>query len=541
MADDDAAGRGARGRADRARPAAPRSTTAAPATRKAIRKAAAGVQPSASGSAGPAKRSTPRKTAAPATGAGAKKAARSPASPSPAKKGATTKRAPAAKQASTTEAAVGGSRARKAGAVLAGGPPAKTSGRRAGAGKAAARRLSAEQTFDDDWEAPAPPAEPLAEDPNARVRSLLRAAARSLEDRDRGQKLAPAPRVPPAEEPEPPTRVLIAPEPAAAAPIARARPAGAPPTQDMTIDDMAIDDMAIDDEAAAGGDAVKVEAVAGTAVEDRGEGARPAPVLADAASLREQRDEQEDWAPPEVLEAEDPPRPGRVTLAPPAPPAPPPGPSGPEPSATPPTPPPAWEPQPERRPGPGLPVLAIVLSLVLPLIGAVLGFVLATRARRRGAPLAGLARIVAVLAFVAWLVGGGLGVAAYARNDRGIDYSQLKVGDCFNSSASNEVRGIKVIPCSKDHNSEIFFLVTHPSAKGAPYPGKDQLVQFAADACLGQPLTDYLGVPLEQSKLKDFEIVPQASAWKDGRRVLVCGLDTGGQGRIKGSVKGTRR
>jgi hypothetical protein len=66
-------------------------------------------------------------------------------------------------------------------------------------------------------------------------------------------------------------------------------------------------------------------------------------------------------------------------------------------------------------------------------------------------------------------------------------------------------------------------------------------VQFAADACLGQPLTDYLGVPLEQSTLKDFEIVPQQSAWEDGRRVLVCGLDTGGQGEITGSVKGTRR
>jgi hypothetical protein len=100
---------------------------------------------------------------------------------------------------------------------------------------------------------------------------------------------------------------------------------------------------------------------------------------------------------------------------------------------------------------------------------------------------------------------------------------------------------VKVKPCAKAHNSEIFFLVTHPAAKGAPYPGKDQLVQFAADACLGQPLTDYLGIPLEQSKLKDFEIVPQASAWKDGRRVLVCGLDTGGEGRITGSVKGTRR
>ncbi len=148
--------------------------------------------------------------------------------------------------------------------------------------------------------------------------------------------------------------------------------------------------------------------------------------------------------------------------------------------------------------------------------------------------------VVGALVVLAAVVGGVLW--AYDKlTDEGVDYSKLKVGDCFGSSTSNEIRGIKVKPCSERHNSEIFFLVTHPAGPNEPYPGKDTLVQFAADSCLGQPLTDYLGVPLEQSKLKDFEIVPQESAWKDGRRLLVCGLDTGGGARITGSVKGTRR
>ena len=150
-------------------------------------------------------------------------------------------------------------------------------------------------------------------------------------------------------------------------------------------------------------------------------------------------------------------------------------------------------------------------------------------------------RVLALVVVLVLLVVGG-GVFAYLEwSDQGVDYSKLEVGDCFNSASSNEVRGIKVKPCSEPHDSEIFFLVEHPGGPEEPYPGKDALVQFAADACLGQPLTDYLGVPLEQSTLKDFEIVPQQSAWEDGRRVLVCGLDTGGQGEITGSVKGTRR
>ena len=100
---------------------------------------------------------------------------------------------------------------------------------------------------------------------------------------------------------------------------------------------------------------------------------------------------------------------------------------------------------------------------------------------------------------------------------------------------------MKVKACDEPHDSEVFFVVEHPAGPDEPYPGKDILVQFAADECLGQPLTDYLGVPLEQSSLKDFEIVPQESAWEDGRRVLVCGLDTGGEGQITGSVRGTGR
>jgi len=182
-------------------------------------------------------------------------------------------------------------------------------------------------------------------------------------------------------------------------------------------------------------------------------------------------------------------------------------------------------------------VLAIVVSVVVPVIGAIVGFVLATRARRRGAPLAGPARVIAGIALAVWLA---VGAILLLSKDQGTDYSKLKVGDCFDSSKSNEIRGIDVKPCSKPHNSEVFFLVTHPAKPSDAYPGKDALVQFAADACLAQPVADYLGTPLEGSKFKDFEIVPQASAWKDGRRLLVCGIDTGGDSRMTGSAKVTR-
>ena len=348
-------------------------------------------------------------------------------------------------------------------------------------------RLAAERTFDDDpWEKPAP--EPVREDPAARVRALLKAAALSLEGRDEPSRAAArsAPsKLPPAPGPAAPR--VLAPEPAPDQPVTR------------------------------------------TLI---------SPVTDDSGpELREPEDEG-DWSPPDVLDE------APAAVLPPPPPSPPrsaPPPLAPplEPQMTAASPPSAMQETSERR-GAGLSIVAIVLALVVPLVGAIAGFVLAGRARRRGAALAGVARIVSVLALVGWLAGAGVVGYAVLRDD-GVDYSQLKVGDCFDSSKSNEVRRVQVKPCSENHDSEIFFLVTHPAGPEDAYPGRDQLVQFAADACLGQPLTEYLGIPLEQSTLKDFEIVPQESIWKDGRRLLVCGIDTGGQGDITGSVMGTRR
>lgn len=344
--------------------------------------------------------------------------------------------------------------------------------------KAPRRQLAAERTFDDDWDEPAP--RQVRDDPAARIRGLLRAAAASLEAKDAPVRpVRPAPPAPPpAFADAPVTRVLVAPL------------------------------------------SPELEPEPGLGHDDE-----------------EEPEVEDGWSPPEVLEAAPPPPPRPVRS-----PSPPP-PVAPVQVSTPPPPPLPPPPEQEKRQaggGAGLSVVAIVAALVVPLVGAIAGLVVANRGRRRGASLAGLARVVSVLALVGWLVGGSV-LAFVTLRDEGVDYSRLKVGDCFGSAPTNEVRGVKVKPCAESHNSEIFFLVTHPAGRDAPYPGKDTLVQFAADACLGQPLTDYLGIPLEQSKLKDFEIVPQESAWTDGRRELVCGIDTGGQGDITGSVKGARR
>ena len=428
---------------------------------------------------GTAKKATAKKPA-PAKAAPAKKAVKAV----PATRATAAKKAPVARKVAP---------ARDRGATLAPRPK-----------KAPQMRLAAEQTFGDDdaWDEPAP--QPVREDPHARIRSLLRTAALQVEGR---LPAPPASAPPPAQRPTPPPP---APPPPVDEPVTRVLVSPPAPEEDEWLAEDSFEDELDEEE-------FEEWAAPEVLEEDEDEG------MSTIAS-----------APPLPAASAPPPPPARTDAAPPAP-------AAPTADFTPPPfEPPAPAPAAGKQKGAGSSVLAIVASLLIPVVGPIVGFFLARKARRDGAALSGLARVIAVVLLIAWLVAAGV-VAYRVLVDDGIDYSKLKVGDCFDSSTSNEIRGITLKPCAEPHNSEIFFLVTHPAGPNDAYPGKDALVQFAADACLGPPLTEYLGIPLEQSKLKDFEIVPQESAWKDGRRVLVCGLDTGGQGDVTGSVRGTRR
>ena len=462
----------------------------------------------------PAKRAAAKKVVVGKAAAKKAPVKKAPVKKAPLKKAAVRK-APAAAKAPARKLTSQTPRAQKAASTP---PPARDRGAiLSPRTKAPPRlRLAAEQTFDDDWEEPAP--KPVREDPGARIRGLIRAAALRLEENQAaaGGRAAPAPRpvAPPADPDEPVTRVLVAP----ASPEPEL---GDDFDDDLEDDDFEDDDF--EDEVDEGDDFEDEEDFEEEDFEDEpdedDDDDDPDAELKEELEVAEDdldEDEDEDeWDVPEVLDD------GTSTPRPPPPrPAPPPR---------------TWTPPPAPKPEPPAPTQTFE-----PAPHAAATFEPAPYGKRKSGRGIRWSVVAVVLLVVVLLVGGGT-FAYLALREDGVDYSKLKVGDCFDSAVSNEVRGVKVKPCAEPHNSEIFFLVNHPAPADAPYPGKDALVQFAADACLGQPLTEYLGVPMEQSKLKDFEIVPQESAWKDGRRVLVCGVDTGVEGGLEGSVKGTRR
>lgn len=292
--------------------------------------------------------------------------------------------------------------------------------------------------------------------------------------------------------------------------------------------------------------------------------------------------------PPDALEAPEPPGPGETTetMSPPPParvvrPRPGPAPAWSEPdpddlgavipppvhrSATPPPAPPApygkpgkpgkapKAPKPSGGPsgnGPSEPLakralLLAVLSIPLTALVAIAALLVAGRANRRlaarpgttGGGMVTAARVIAVLSLLGWLAVAGLVIANLVRPD-GVDYAKLKPGDCIDTPEGTEVRLLKVRSCDEPHDAEVFAVVTHPAAADDPFPGADALLAYAANACLGQPFTDYIGIPRAQSQLTEFEIVPESEAWFDGRRGLVCAVDKADRTPLTSSVRGS--
>lgn len=154
------------------------------------------------------------------------------------------------------------------------------------------------------------------------------------------------------------------------------------------------------------------------------------------------------------------------------------------------------------------------------------------RARRLLLLVVALAALGATAFFVAKVID---------RSGAGVDYSTLKVGDCIETPPRTEVRGVKKQPCAGAHDAEVYKIIAHDAPPGAPYPGTPALLDVASRSCLGQAFTDYVGRPRAESSLKNVEIMPKASAWKKGRRQIVCAVDTGGGAKLTGSVRGTNR
>ncbi|MEV7414643.1 septum formation family protein [Streptomyces sp. NPDC089919] len=146
-----------------------------------------------------------------------------------------------------------------------------------------------------------------------------------------------------------------------------------------------------------------------------------------------------------------------------------------------------------------------------------------------------------VLALVLGAAGAGQALGAPASEGT----NDLKVGDCFNSSAdlddyehesAQAPTSVDVVPCANAHQSETFAVFTLP--EGA-YPGEKKVIAMAGEKCSGDALADYVG---PDAKLPDsmsaYYYYPRSGNWALGDRQITCFLGDSA-GPTTGSVRAT--
>jgi hypothetical protein len=190
-----------------------------------------------------------------------------------------------------------------------------------------------------------------------------------------------------------------------------------------------------------------------------------------------------------------------------------------------------------------------VLGLLcfLPAAGLVLGLVALRQIRRGGGRGTGMAVAGAVLSsvgLVLWTVSLSAGVVADAWREfedgatgGGTAYA-LRRGDCFDSptgSLEGEAYGVEEVPCDREHDGEVFAVVTLPDG---PYPGDDELTETADDKCYalqGRYAADTWALPRD---VHVYYLVPSRESWRLDDREVVCLFGgVAGGGGLTGSLR----
>lgn len=114
--------------------------------------------------------------------------------------------------------------------------------------------------------------------------------------------------------------------------------------------------------------------------------------------------------------------------------------------------------------------------------------------------------------------------------------SAVAVGDCRLEAASGLPEDAEVVPCAEPHDEEVFHEVEMPDGAFS-----QEAIEAATLDCIGDPFTDFVGIPREESALGVYLIPPTEETWDqpDGRVVYCVLFDPAGP--VEGTLEGTAR
>jgi hypothetical protein len=146
-------------------------------------------------------------------------------------------------------------------------------------------------------------------------------------------------------------------------------------------------------------------------------------------------------------------------------------------------------------------------------------------------------RWIVRIAILAVILGGGF----LFRDRLSSSATELAVGDCFDvPTVKTNVRDVQHHPCTESHTGEVFAVVTHPAAKGAPPPAEAALFDYLGNTC-GPLFISFVGpIAAGVGQLDAGAFYPPDAGWNGGDRGITCYVYRVDGAAMTSSVKATR-
>ncbi|MGI8657590.1 MAG: septum formation family protein [Candidatus Limnocylindria bacterium] len=115
---------------------------------------------------------------------------------------------------------------------------------------------------------------------------------------------------------------------------------------------------------------------------------------------------------------------------------------------------------------------------------------------------------------------------------------ELRLGDCFNTTAEEEIGDVDGVPCTVAHEYEVFALHTYEG--DGTFPPDSALQSIFVRVC--EPAFEaYVGAPFATSEIFGSMISPTEGSWGSGDRSFTCVLYDPNDAELTESLAGAGR
>lgn len=129
--------------------------------------------------------------------------------------------------------------------------------------------------------------------------------------------------------------------------------------------------------------------------------------------------------------------------------------------------------------------------------------------------------------------------AAACSDDGPSTAADLDAGDCVAGDVEAVTAEVEVVDCDEEHVLQAFGSV---EPDDGDFPGVEELDALGFEQCQGALFESFVGIPyVESAEIYASWLAPDADAWADGERTVVCVAHAQDRSPTTGSYEGAGR